>query len=66
VDTNEKRAIDRAVKDALGGVGLTAFDKLPQDLRTQAFARYHERVAVERPPGGGHGQAVDPALRSSP
>jgi hypothetical protein len=69
MDANEEHLVEQAVDDALGGVGLTAFDKLPSDLRTQAIARYHERVAErdrESGASGGHAQSADPALRGSP
>jgi hypothetical protein len=63
VDAASERTINRAVRDALGGVGLTAFDRLPGDLRTQAIARYEAKVAERGRDSGGHMQAVNPELR---
>jgi hypothetical protein len=63
MDAGEERLVNTAVRDALGGVGLTAFDKLPSKLRQVAFDRYHAKLA-ERP-SGGHMQAVEPELRGT-
>lgn len=57
MDAKDERLVNRAVDDALGGVGLTAFDRLPSDLRVQAIARYQERIAAEKP-GAEHMQRV--------
>lgn len=64
-DATAERLVEQAVSDALGGVGLTAFDKLDSPLRGQAIARYQERVAEHGRDSGGHAQAVRPELRGS-
>lgn len=63
MDAADERRVTTAVKDALGGVGLTAFDKLPSDLRQVALDRYHAKVAERGRDSGGHMQAVEPELR---
>ena len=63
--SGDERAVNTAVKDALGGVGLTAFDKLPPKLREVAFDRYNAQVAERGQASGGHMQAVEPRLRGA-
>lgn len=55
----EERAVNQAVSDALGGVGLTAFDRLSSELRQVAQDRYRERLAAERP-AREHMQRIEP------
>lgn len=66
MDADAERAINRAINDALGGVGLTAFDKLEEPLRSMARDRYRERVSARGSESGGHAQSLDPNLRGAP